>query len=90
MENLHIIIATSLEGICERTMETLQKTLRHTHDWALDRIEVLSSRSLHDHDFDLFEDCNSIAQEYYEWINPEIENQEVISLEYIGEGSRYD
>ena len=27
---------------------------------------------------------------YYEWINPEIENQEVISLEYIGKGSKYE
>ncbi len=71
-------------------METLQKTLRHTHDWALDRIEVLSSRSIHDHDIDLFEDSNAIAQEFYEWVNPEIEDQEVISLEYIGEGSKYD
>ena len=90
MENLHIIIAIFLEGICERTMETLQKTLRHTHDWALDRIELLSSRSIHDHDNDLSEDSNAIAQEFYEWVNPEIDDQEVISLEYIGEGSRYD
>ena len=71
-------------------METLQKTLRHTHDWALDRIEVLSSRSIHDHDIDLFEDSNAIAPEFYEWVNPEIDDQEVISLEYIGEGSKYD
>ena len=71
-------------------METLEKTLRHTHDWALDRIEVLSSRSIHDHDVDLFEDSNAIAQEFYEWVNPEIDDQEVISLEYIGEGSKYD
>tara|TARA_B100000214_G_C23448424_1_gene392539 strand:- start:92 stop:307 length:216 start_codon:yes stop_codon:yes gene_type:complete len=71
-------------------METLQKTLRHTHDWALDRIEVLSSRSIHDHDVDLFEDSNAIAQEFYEWVNPEIDDQEVISLEYIGEGSKYE
>jgi len=90
MGHQHTIIATFSEGTCERTMETLQKTLRHTHDWALDRIEVLSSRSIHDRDFDLFEDSNAIAQEFYEWVNPEIEDQEVISLEYIGEGSKYD
>jgi len=90
MGHQHTIIATFSEGTCERTMETLQKTLRHTHDWALDRIEVLSSRSIHDRDFDLFEDSNAIAQEFYEWVNPEIEDQEVISLEYIGEGSKYE
>tara|TARA_R100000008_G_C3437307_1_gene92630 strand:- start:251 stop:523 length:273 start_codon:yes stop_codon:yes gene_type:complete len=90
MGHQHTIIATFSEGTCERTMETLQKTLRHTHDWALDRIEVLSSRSIHDHDIDLFEDSNAIAQEFYEWVNPEIDDQEVISLEYIGEGSKYD
>ena len=90
MGHQHTIIATFSEGTCERTMETLQKTLRHTHDWALDRIEVLSSRSIHDRDFDLFEDSNAIAQEFYEWVNPEIEDQEVISLEYICEGSKYE
>ena len=90
MGHQHNIIATFSEGTCERTMETLQKTLRHTHDWALDRIEVLSSRSIQDRDFDLFEDSNAIAQEFYEWVNPEIEDQEVISLEYIGEGSKYE
>ena len=90
MGHQHTIIATFSEGTCERTMETLQKTLRHTHDWALDRIEVLSSRSINDRDFDLYEDSNAIAQEFYEWVNPEIEDQEVISLEYIGEGSKYE
>ena len=90
MENLHTIIATFSEDICERTMETFQKTLSHTHDWALDRIEVLSTKSIHDRDLDLFQDSNAIAQEFYEWVNPEINDQEVISLEYIGEGSKYD
>ena len=90
MELQHTIIATFSEGTCERTMETLQKTLRHTHDWALDRIEVLSSRSIHDRDFDLFQDSNALAQEFYEWVNPEINDQEIVSLEYIGEGSKYD
>ena len=90
MGHQHTILATFSEGTCERTMETLQKTLRHTHDWALDRIEVLSSRSIHDRDFDLFEDSNAIAQEFYEWVNPEINDQEIVSLEYIGEGSKYD
>ena len=52
-------------------METFQKTLSHTHDWALDRIEVLSTKSIHDRDLDLFQDSNAIAQEFYEWVNPE-------------------
>ena len=87
---LHTIIAIFSEGICERIMETFQKTLNHTHDWALDRIEVLSTKSIHDHDFDLFQDSNALAQEFYEWVNPEINDQEIVSLEYIGEGSKYD
>tara|TARA_X000000368_G_C22653290_1_gene546263 strand:- start:280 stop:552 length:273 start_codon:yes stop_codon:yes gene_type:complete len=90
MENQHIIIAIFLEDTCERTMEPLEKTFKHTYEWALDRIELLSSRSIHDHDIDLSEDSNAIAQEFYEWVNPEIDDQEVISLEYIGEGSRYE
>ena len=90
MENLHTIIAIFLEGTCEKIMETLQKTLRHTHDWALDRIEVLSSRSIQDRDFDLFEDSNAIAQEFYEWFDSTGDEHDVISLEYIGEGSSYE
>ena len=90
MGHQHTIIATFSEGICERTMETFQKTLSNTHDWALDRIEVLSTKSIHDRDFDLFQDSNALAQEFYEWVNPEINDQEIVSLEYIGEGSKYD
>ena len=71
-------------------METLDSTVKLAHDWALDRIEVLSTKSIHDRDLDLFQDSNAIAQEFYEWVNPEINDQEVISLEYIGEGSKYD
>ena len=71
-------------------METFQKTLSNTHDWALDRIEILSARSIEDRDFDLFKDSNALAQEFYEWVNPEIDDQEIISLEYIGWGSKYD
>ena len=53
-------------------------------------LSVLSTKSIHDRDLDLFQDSNAIAQEFYEWVNPEINDQEVISLEYIGEGSKYD
>jgi hypothetical protein len=58
-------------------METLEQTLRQTHDWAVDRIHTLSEQDL--------EDARSIQLEFSEWLNPDIEDHDIYSLEYIGE-----
>lgn len=58
-------------------METLEKTLRQTHDWAVDRIHTLCENNV--------EDANAIQSEFSEWLNPEIEDHDIFSLEYIGE-----
>ena len=58
-------------------MEILEKTLRQTHDWAVDRIHTLCERNI--------EDAHAIQSEFREWLNPDIPEHDVFSLEYIGE-----
>ena len=58
-------------------METLKKTLRQSHDWAVDRIHFLCENNI--------EDAHAIQSEFSEWLNPDIPEHDVFSLEYIGE-----
>jgi hypothetical protein len=58
-------------------MVTLEQTLRQTHDWAVDRIHTLSEQDL--------ENARAIQLEFSEWLNPDIEDHDIYSLEYIGE-----
>tara|TARA_B100000579_G_C22178290_1_gene552941 strand:- start:169 stop:363 length:195 start_codon:yes stop_codon:yes gene_type:complete len=64
-------------------METLEQTLQRNHTWVLDRVEFLSKRNKHD-------DAFSIVQEFSEWLDPDIDDHDIFSMEYIGEGSKYD
>ena len=58
-------------------METLEKTLRQTHDWAVDRIHTLSEKDI--------ENAHAIQSEFSEWLNPNIPDHDIFSLEFIGE-----
>ena len=58
-------------------METLEKTLRQTHDWAIDRIHTLSEKDI--------DDAQAIQSEFREWLNPDIVDHDIYSLEYVGE-----
>ena len=60
-------------------METLEKTLKQSHDWAIDRIYFLCEEKN-------IEDAHAIQSEFSEWLNPDIPEHDVFSLEYIGEG----
>ena len=62
---------------CVKIMETLEKTLRQTHDWAVDRIHTLCDENI--------EDAHAIQSEFSEWLNPEISDHDIFSLEFIGE-----
>tara|TARA_B100000902_G_C26507710_1_gene527032 strand:+ start:252 stop:446 length:195 start_codon:yes stop_codon:yes gene_type:complete len=64
-------------------METLEQTLRHTHDWTIERVEFLSKEDRHD-------DAFCIVQEFCEWLDPDAEDHDIFSMEYIGKGSKYD
>ena len=58
-------------------MVTLEQTLRQTHHWAIDRIHTMSELDI--------DDARSIQQEFSEWLNPDIEDHDIYSLEYIGD-----
>ena len=68
-------------------METLEQTLRHTHDWARMRIATLT-HSTNKEINALDEKC--IREEFKEWLDPKIDDHDIFSLEYIGEGSSYE
>ena len=59
-------------------METLEKTLQITHDWAIDRIHILCEK-------DCIDNAHAIQSEFGEWLNPDISEHDVFSLEFIGE-----
>ena len=61
-----------------KDMETLEKTLKQSHDWAIDRIYFLCEEKN-------IEDAHAIQSEFSEWLNPDILEHDVFSLEYIGE-----
>ena len=60
-------------------METLEKTLKHNYDWAIHRMDVLSKLGTYE---DIIE-ADSIRQEFREWINPNIDDHDILSLEYL-------
>ena len=64
-------------------MGTLNKTVRQTHDWVIDRVQTLTEERCE-------EDAFSIVQEFSEWLDPETDNHYIYSMEYIGKGSEYD
>jgi hypothetical protein len=59
-------------------MTLLEQTLRSSHDWAVDRIHTLCE------DKDI-ESAHAIQAEFSEWMNPDISEHDVFSLEYLGD-----
>jgi hypothetical protein len=58
-------------------MDTLVDTLRISHEWAVDRIHFLSKKDI--------DDAHSIQSEFSEWLNPEIQEHDIISFSYLGD-----
>ncbi len=78
-------------------METSSKSLRRTYKWVQSRIRELTKNvKVNDNqlDFRCVEDATAICQEFDEWLEAksrkEMNEIDVIFLEYIGEGSEYD
>ena len=67
-------------------MVTLKESVNDTYDWSLYRIAELCSRG----GFEEVVNGDSIRQEFDEWLSDNYRDQEIISLEYIGNGSDYD
>jgi len=84
MENLRSIIATFLDAICEKTMVTLEDTLKTTHEWAVDRMHTLCDMET-DNVLESVENAHAIHSEFAEWFDPNTTDLEVFSLEYIGD-----
>ena len=59
-------------------MTLLEQTLRTSHDWAVDRIHTLCEDKG-------IEDAQAIQAEFREWMDPDISEHDVFSLEFIGE-----
>jgi hypothetical protein len=93
MELRHTIIATFLDVTCERIMEALtplEVVLKDSHEWSIQRMHSLCTKAEDLRDVELLEDAESIRKEFAEWLDPEIEDCDIVSLEYIGEGSEYE
>lgn len=65
-------------------MVTLEETLRQTHDWAVDRIHTLCEIPTYNV-VDTLEDAHAIRSEFREWLDPNIEDHDIFSLEFIGD-----
>jgi hypothetical protein len=59
-------------------MTILEQTLKFSHDWAIDRIHILCEN-------DNLEDAHAIQAEFSEWMNPNINEHDIFSLEYLGD-----
>ena len=82
------IIATYSDAICVKITVNLKETLRTTYDWSIERMNDLCT----DGDVEKLKDAVSIRQEFAEWLLREDKsvNHDIVSLEYMGEGSEYD
>ena len=65
-------------------METLENTLQVTHDWAVDRLHILCNMKTDDV-LKSVEDAHAIQSEFAEWLDPNLEDHEIYSLEYLGD-----
>ncbi len=65
-------------------MEILEKTLQKTHEWAVDRMCILCDMKTDDV-LKSVEDAHAIQSEFAEWLDPNLEDHEIYSLEYLGD-----
>ena len=73
-ENQHSTIVTSWGGSTEKTTmtATTEDIVAHVRGWSLDRAADMSIDK---------EDARAILAEFYEWIEPEGDELEIVSLE---------
>jgi len=67
-------------------METLEETLKNNYQWAIHRMNLLCTLGTYED----IEEADSIRQEFKEWLNPNADDHDILSLEYFGEGSDFD
>ena len=64
-------------------MEHLEETLTQVHDWSRDRIHVLDKKKKND-------DAYALFLEFQEWYDEDVDDHDIFSLAYIGDGSTYE
>jgi len=67
-------------------METLENTLSRIHNWTIDRIHYLCER-----DAEIIsnvDDAYAIQCEFSEWLDSDVLDHDIVSLEYIGDEDR--
>ena len=62
-------------------MTLLEQTLRNSHDWAVDRIHYLCEQN---EEFE-YQNAYAIQLEFSEWLDPNIPEHDIFSLEYLGD-----
>ena len=65
-------------------MVTLEQTLEHTHNWVVDRLHTFCDTETDDL-LAVIEDAHALQSEFSEWLDPNTEDHEIFSLEYIGD-----
>jgi hypothetical protein len=58
-------------------MTALEKTLKISHDWAIDRIHYLSERDI--------DNAYSIQSEFREWFDESVSDHDIISMMLLKE-----
>jgi len=73
-EHLHTTIATSSTGTSEKIImaTTTEDIVAHVREWSLERAADMSIPK---------DDARAILAEFYEWIEPESDELEIVSLE---------
>ena len=67
-------------------MVTLEQTLQQTHDWVIDRLHTLcdeSPCSTMEDAVHQVENAHALQSEFAEWLNPDIDDHDIYSLEYL-------
>jgi len=67
-------------------MVTLEQTLQETHDWVIDRLHTLCDESPYstmEEAVQKVENAHALRSEFAEWLNPDIDNHDIYSLEYL-------
>jgi len=60
-------------------MTSLEEVLQTNYKWAIHRMDVLVKLGTYE---DIME-ADAIRQEFREWINPNAEDHDILSLEYL-------
>ena len=62
-------------------MTSLETVLQTNYHWAHHRMDILCRLGTKED----IEEANSIGEEFHEWLDPSIDDHDILSLEYIAD-----